>query len=374
MSFFTAFLVALFLFVFIAYLWQIRKSYEFFRRRNIPGPSPTFFFGNFLEVIRTRRLSTTIRQWTKKYGQVFGYFEGHTPILVLSDPDILQDVFVRSFSKFHSHRDSPFSNPQAKDVHLFNAVGPRWKRQRFVLNPTFSFNKLKHMTLLIDQTVRMFMKKITEQYNRRQPFDIYGYYKRFTMNTIWSCGFGLDSDMQNNVDDPYFLNSEKVFSLYQTRGLIFLLILLVKELKTVWVSIFVALSIVRYWLRRYIPVTRQWIDESPIVWIMKQANEMIEKRRQIGHQQRTDLLQLMLDSVCDEDFIQVEFSLSLVIGKSSVLLSLQDQSTSSKTNEDVEIETPAVRKITKHEIAGNIFIFSNSSCDVFVRSIGSFAL
>ena len=143
MSFSTAVFVALLFALIIAYLWRIRKSYDFFLRLNIPGPPPTFFFGNFLEVIRTGRLSATINQWTKKYGSVFGYFEGHTPILVISDPDILQVVFVSSFSKCHSHRNSPFSNPQAKNVHLFNAVGPRWKRQRLVLNPTFSSTKLQ---------------------------------------------------------------------------------------------------------------------------------------------------------------------------------------------------------------------------------------
>lgn len=324
MSFLTVLLVALFFIIFIAYLWQIRKSYEFFRCRNIPGPQPTFFFGNFLEVIQSNRLSSSIHQWTKKYGSVFGYFEGHTPVLVISDPDVLQDVFVRSFSKFHSHRDSPFSNPQAKDVNLFNAAGPRWKRQRFVLNPTFSSTKLKHMISLLHQTVKTFMKKISEQYDRQQPFDIYVCYKRFTMDSIWSCGFGLDTDMQNNVNNPYFLNSEKVFSLYRTRGLMLLFILLLKEFKKVWVSIFILLSMIRYWLRQYIPATRQFIDENPIVWIMKQANEVIEKRRQIGSDyQRTDLLQLMLDSACDEDFIQVRFSFSLSFNreKQSMLLS-----------------------------------------------------
>ena len=35
---------------------------------------------------------------------------------------------------------------------------------------------------------------------------------------------------------------------------------------------------------------------------------MIDKRKQIGHTHRTDLLQLMLESASDEDFIQVRFS------------------------------------------------------------------
>ena len=53
------------------------------------------------------------------------------------------------------------------------------------------------------------------------------------MDTIWSCGFGLDTDMQNNVNDPYLLNSQKIFTQTKFRQLIFVLILLIKELRKV---------------------------------------------------------------------------------------------------------------------------------------------
>ncbi|CAF1405308.1 unnamed protein product, partial [Rotaria sordida] len=52
----------------------------------------------------------------------------------------------------------------------------------------------------------------TEQYQSGQSFDIYAFLKRFTMDTIWSCGFGLDTDMQNNPNDRYLIQSQRVFS------------------------------------------------------------------------------------------------------------------------------------------------------------------
>jgi cytochrome P450 len=311
MSFLTSILVALIFIIVVAYLWHIRKAYDFFIRLNIPGPPPMLFFGNVLEILRTRGLSIAIKQWTDKYGHIFGYFEGHTPVLVVSDPDILQDVFIKSFSKFHSRRTAPIGDQKSKDVSLFNAVGLRWKRQRFVLNPTFSSAKLKQMSPLIHRSIKMLMNKMTEQCNRSEPFDIYAYYKRFTMDTIWSCGFGLDTDMQNNVNDPYLLNSQQFFSRDKIRRVIFVFVFSINELRKIGGIIFQLLGIIRYWLRRYIPVTKRLINENPRIWIMKQANEMIEKRKQIGHTSRTDLLQLMLDSVSDEDFIQVRFFLQL---------------------------------------------------------------
>ena len=303
----TGLLVGVFFILILVYLWRIQKAYDFFVRIGIPGPPPKLFFGNLWEIIKFKRPSLTIKKWTDKYGHIFGYFEGHTPVLVISDPDVLQDVFTKSFSKFHSRRDSPFADRNGKNVSLFNAIALRWKRQRFVLNPTFSSVKLKQMSPLIHRSVEILMNKMAEQYRQGNDFDIYAYFKRFTMDTIWSCGFGLDTDVQNNVNDPYLRNSQQIFVRTSFRRVIFLLALLLTELRTVWRILFQTLSIIQYSLRRYVPVTKRIIAESPAIWIMKQANEMIEKRRQIGHTQRTDLLQLMLDSMSDEDFIQVRF-------------------------------------------------------------------
>lgn len=140
---------------------------------------------------------------TKEYGQVFSYFDGHTPISVVSDLDILQDIMINSFSKFHHRRESPFSDQRRKFLHSVSAVGLPWKRQRFVINPTFSSSKLKQMSPLIHRSVNIFMEKLNEKCLRNESFDIYAYFKRFTMDTIWSCGFGFDRDVQNDMNDRY---------------------------------------------------------------------------------------------------------------------------------------------------------------------------
>ncbi|CAF3156814.1 unnamed protein product, partial [Rotaria sp. Silwood2] len=206
----TGIFVAILLILIVFYGWHVHRAYSFFTRLNIPGPSPRFFVGNFLEILQTKRLSLKIQEWTKKYGRIFGYFEGHTPILVVSDPDILQDVFIKSFSSFASRRYFPFADPHAKNVHLFAATGLRWKRQRFVINPTFSSLKLKQMSPLINRSIDSFMDRLAEQHRCDQPFDIYDLFKRFTMDTIWSCGFGLDTDMHNNPNDPYFVQLQRL--------------------------------------------------------------------------------------------------------------------------------------------------------------------
>jgi cytochrome P450 len=257
-------------------------------------------------------LSLTIQKWTEKYGRIFGYFEGHTPILVISDPDILQDVFIKSFSNFHSRRLFPLSDQSTKRVSMFIASGLRWKRQRFIINPTFSAAKLKQMTPLIHRSIGMLMTKMSEEHSKGEPFDIYAYFKRFTMDTIWSCGFGVDTDMQNNINDPYLVYSQQMFGEKVNVRLIVLLALFINELNKFWRAISLGAGYVTYWFRDHIPITKRFIDENPATWIIKQTYKMIEKDQQVGQTNRTDLLKLMLESVTDEELIEVGLVCGLI--------------------------------------------------------------
>ncbi|UJR30560.1 hypothetical protein I4U23_018089 [Adineta vaga] len=334
----TSVLLTVLLITIVAYLWHVRKAYDYFTKLNIPGPPPTLFFGNFLDVIKSRRLSLNIYQWTKKYGRIFGYYEGHTPILVISDPDVLQDVFIKSFSNFHSRRLFPLADPNAKGVNMITALGVRWKRQRFVINPTFSSAKLKQMTPLIHQSVRVLMEKMSEESNRNQPFDISAYFKRFTMDTIWSCGFGIETDMQNNIKNPYLVYSQQMFGDKSHLRLFAVLTIFITELRTLWRTLHISVGQLKHWLRHHIPITKAFIEENPATWILSQARQMIKKQQEIGRTSRVDLLQLMLESASNEEYIQ-------------------DGLANNANNEETDIEPPLVRKLTKHEIASNVFLF-----------------
>lgn len=313
----TGILIAVLLISIVSYCWRIHRAYGFFIRLGIPGPPTLFFFGNLLDILKSKRPSLLIQQWTEKYGHIFGYFEGHTPILVVSDPEILQDIFIKSFLNFHSHRDFPLDEPDSKNVHLFDANGLRWKRQRFVINPTFSSAKLKQMAPLINRCVDALMNKLSEQHQHDQPFDIYAFFKRFTMDTIWSCAFGLDTDMQNNPDDPYFVHSQRVFAEENYMRKLVVCFLCMPEFKWFWNKFHQYDNAVRYWLFHYLPVTRRFISDDPSEWIERQAEQVIKKRVELGYMNRMDLLQLMLESVSNEDFIEVRSSFISNSGKYS---------------------------------------------------------
>ena len=131
-------------------------------------------------------------------GWIYGYLENHTPVLVVSDADIFQDVFIEKFLNFNSRCCFPLETHKGKTLHVFSALGLHWKRQRMFSIPPFP-----------------------EQYRKGQAFDI---------------------------NDPYLRYSQKISALSAISGLLVVLLLLITELDQLWRFIFHLNSNIQHWL------------------------------------------------------------------------------------------------------------------------------
>ena len=101
-----------------------------------------------------------------------------------SDVDFLQEVFIKQFSTFYARRASLLDGISSD---LFFSFGQKWRRQRHLINPTFTAAKLKAMSPLINTGISDFMKKLYEQAENGHECDVYPYYKRMTMDVICEC-------------------------------------------------------------------------------------------------------------------------------------------------------------------------------------------
>ena len=168
------------------YWWRTNERYKYFQKRGIPGPSPQFFFGHYKTLWSTKAYSQLLKQWTEKYGSIYGLFVGRTPMYVVSDVDFLEEVYIKQFSAFHSRLIANILRDESDGkIHLFRATGARWRRQRHVINPTFSAAKLKLMTPLVNGCIEALMNKVHQiSTNDESEFNIYDLYKRLTMDVI----------------------------------------------------------------------------------------------------------------------------------------------------------------------------------------------
>ena len=261
------------------YLVHIHRCYSFFQQLGINGPRPVFLLGNLPDFIRTKRMSVSIRNWTSQFGRIYGYFEGHTPILVISDPDILHQIFIRHFSKFHSRRQFPLEDRRAKNgIHLFSATGEQWQRQRAIIGPIFSSAKMKRMLPITDDCVATLLNKLDEYMKvSTEGIDIGELYKCLTMDLIWRCCFGIKNDLQSNPSSPYLKRSQQVLAKENSKYLATLLAILIRELQRFWLTSHLMVNRIKARLRLLLPMGEKLIEDDPSEWLKDSLDYLIKK-------------------------------------------------------------------------------------------------
>ena len=172
----------------VYWLFLRQQRYQYFRKRGIPTPPFRFFFGHLKTLWSVASFHRQLEIWSKQYGKIYGTYQGATPALVVSDPDFLQEVFVKQFQNF-SARGQYFPGGE-KFRNVFSSSGATWRRHRHVINPTFSAAKLKMMSPLINGCITNAMDKLSEHAQSGNDFNIYTYYKRMTMDVICKCTIG----------------------------------------------------------------------------------------------------------------------------------------------------------------------------------------
>lgn len=181
MLFLSVVLLFLFLGLLIYYLFSLQQRYQYFNERNIPTPPFEFFFGHIRILWKAPFYHRQLEKWTKQYGKIYGLYEGAVPMFVVSDLDFLQEVFVKQFSVFSARKASLFDGLFSN---VFLAFGSTWRRQRHLMNPSFTAAKLKTMSPLINGCISSLMEKLSNFAENGEEFNIHQYYKRMSMDVI----------------------------------------------------------------------------------------------------------------------------------------------------------------------------------------------
>ncbi|CAF1539394.1 unnamed protein product [Rotaria sp. Silwood1] len=284
-------------------LWTINNRYNYFKHLGISGPPYQFFFGHYKTLWTTNSFSKQIQEWSRQYGSIYGLFVGTTPMYVVSDVDFLQEIYIKQFSSFHSRMIPRILRIETDGkIHLFRATGERWRRQRHVINPTFSSAKLKFMSSLVNECIEAMLNKISQITDDEQKkINIYELYKRLTMDVICRCAFGIDTDMQNDINNPYLQKSAALFKTDTDQLLLFRLANLIPFLARPLHDIVFGLGNVRSILVKLIPALNNYLEEIPALWLMNRVQEVVDLRIQSSSNsiKRADLLQLMMEATRD---------------------------------------------------------------------------
>ncbi|CAH7275343.1 LOC101831958 [Phodopus roborovskii] len=182
-------------------------SHGTFKKLGIPGPKPLPLFGTTFNY----RYGT----WKfdedcyKKYGKIWGFYDGRKPVLAITDPEIIKTVLVKEcYSIFTNRR---FFGPvgfMKKSITI--SEDEEWKRLRTLLSPTFTSGKLKEMFPIIGQYGDTLVKNLRREEEKGNPINTKDILGAYSMDVITGTSFGVNVDSLNNPDDPFVQKAKKI--------------------------------------------------------------------------------------------------------------------------------------------------------------------
>lgn len=111
------------------------------------------------------------------------------------------------------------------------------------------------------------------------------------------CAFGIDTDLQNDVNNPYLQKAGEVFKFDFDASPLVKFSNLIPALARPMHDIFFGIGDLTELLGKWMPALSTYIQEHPAVWLIKRLQAVIDLRNKsaTNSTKRADLLQLMMD-------------------------------------------------------------------------------
>nr|ADR00355.1 cytochrome P450 CYP3A78 [Phascolarctos cinereus] len=254
--------------------------YNFFKKLGIPGPRPLPFVGTFLEY--RNGILEFDQKCFKKYGKMWGFYDGRLPILATLDPAFIKIVLVKEFYTLFTNRRNFGLNGSLESA-ITIVKGEKWKWIRTIISPTFTSGKLKEMFPIIKHHGDVLMQNIEKRMAKDESLNMKDIFGAYSLDTITSTSFGVDIDSINKPNDPLLVHIKGLFSFSFLNPLLILILVfpsLVPILEKLNVSLF---------------------SKEVINLLVNATRHIVADRQKSNKRDRMDFLQLMIDSQATND-------------------------------------------------------------------------
>nr|XP_006998799.1 cytochrome P450 3A13-like [Peromyscus maniculatus bairdii] len=256
------------------------SSHGLFKKLGIPGPKPLPFVGTMLNY--KRGISKYDIECHKKYGDMWGVYDGLLPVLVITEPDMIKKVLVKEFFSVFTNR--LFLGPVGfLKKGMVRSENEEWKRIRSLLTPTFSTGKLKKMFPIIQEYGDSMVKNMSREVEKGKNVTMKDIFGAYSMDVTTGTLFGVRVDSLNNPQDPFVKNIRKLFVLDFSNPLFFL------------EALFPILS------RIYKKLNICMFPSDAISFFKKFIEETKKDRLENTQEHQVDFLQLMMNSQNSKD-------------------------------------------------------------------------
>lgn len=278
--------------VLLAFGWlyfYLTYVYSYWSRQGVPGPKPTWFLGNIYERIGGTP-GELERVYARKYGRVYGAYEGLSPTLTVSDSEIIRQVMIQDFPTFANRRKMKTYH-EVFDQAVFTQEGDNWKRMRTIVTPSFTTGKLRGMQLLMNRCIEkldQYLERITSNTNNRsEEFNLRPVISGFTIDVIASTSFATETNANDDRSEqnPIVVQGSRIFKLPILK-IIFILSMPARIIRMFGIKTVFTLSSVEFFLslcRRIVHDRKAHPEKS---------------------HQRRDLVQMLMEASVSEEAIK----------------------------------------------------------------------
>ncbi|KAK8762373.1 hypothetical protein V5799_026363 [Amblyomma americanum] len=178
-------------------LWWVRKTFTFWRDKGIAHL--TFWqYLRFLYDIFTKPLNEVLHRNYKRYGRVYGSYQGTAPTLVVGDPDIIREVLV---TKFQNFSDKSAAQRIGSDVWckaIDNLSGDEWKTARNIFTPALTATGLRTIVVKIKTIAEKLTSRIVDAASQDEPVNLSELSFYTALDTAAALNYSIELDSKND--------------------------------------------------------------------------------------------------------------------------------------------------------------------------------
>ncbi|XP_064556438.1 probable cytochrome P450 313a4 [Drosophila montana] len=179
------------------YLWSRREFYKFFAK--FPGPLGYPLIGIAHKLRHKEGLLNLLGSYIKGYGTTLVTWLGPLPLLIVSDPQVTQDILNSPHCVNKSLPYKIFDDAVGKG--LLNMKDPLWTEHRKMLNPAFGHKVLLSFLPIFNDETAILLKEFDKMADGRE-MDILPCLQHFTLSIATQTTMGTCVK-----EEPSFKNS-----------------------------------------------------------------------------------------------------------------------------------------------------------------------
>jgi cytochrome P450 family 6 len=149
-----------------------------------------------------------------------GVYISYKPVLVITDPLLVQRILIKDFANFSNRPPSVDEVRDPISANLFTVREKKWRKLREKLSPAFSPRRVKAMFPIIRRCAKVLENYLTRNLNEGvNVFEFRELSARYNTNVISSVAFGIENDCINEPDNIFRKMCGKCFDLSLFRRL-----------------------------------------------------------------------------------------------------------------------------------------------------------